>query len=188
MGPADGEEGSTLGEDRLPEALRPLAFLVGVWEGQGRGLWAAEPPLGYRERLTIACDGRPLLRYREETWHLDAPAPLHTELGFIRPVGMGVAELLVVQAAGILEVERGPISARGLDLASVAVDAEPCQLAVTAARRRLRRDGDRLSVLVQIGMNGEEPRDHVRAELRRVADPAPAGPPPKAARASTGSG
>ncbi len=162
----------------LPAELAPLAFLLGVWEGGGRGLWVAEPPLRYRERLTVAWDGRPLLRYREETWSGDPLTPLHTEVGFLRPLGTGEAELLVVQAAGILEVDRGPCSASQLELASSAIDAGPCGLLVTAVRRRYRREGTVLHVLVQIAMDGGVPQDHVRARLEWVAAPGPAQAPP----------
>lgn len=162
----------------LPAGLAPLEFLVGVWEGWGAGLWVSDPPLRYRERLTVSCDGRPLLRYRQETWSGEPPAPLHTEVGFIRPLGDREAELILVQAAGIVEIDRGPLSDLGIDLAAVAVHPEPSGLAVTAVRRRYRRDGSRLHVLVQIGMHGEDPQDHVRALLQRVADPAPPPSPP----------
>ncbi len=153
----------------MPAALETLAFLIGVWEGSGRGLWAADPPRWYRERLTFACDGRPLLRYREETWEGWPAQPLPTEAGFLRPLGAGTAELLVVQAVGFLEVERGPVSVGGLDLEAVAIGSGPCGLPLTTARRRLPRVDDRQDILVRIGMRGERPQDHVRARLRWVA-------------------
>ncbi len=56
----------------LPGALRPLAFLVGTWRGEGEGLLTAEPRFHFAEEVRYtAPPGKPFLRHEQRTWAVD---------------------------------------------------------------------------------------------------------------------
>lgn len=152
----------------LPPVLAPLAFLVGTWEGEGRGLWRADPPYRYRERVTIGCDGRPFLRYEQHTANLDDGAPRHTEMGYVRCPSPEGVEMLVVQATGIGEIQVGRVVGTRLVLASRSVSLTPTAKPVTAVAREIWLEDDDLCYLVRIAMNAEPLGDHLSARLHRV--------------------
>lgn len=147
--------------------LAPIAFLVGVWEGEGKGLWPADPPFVYRERVEITCDGRPFLRYEQQTVDLEG-RPRHTEVGYLRCPSPEAVEALIVQATGICEVAVGPVADNALDLRSTTVALAPTAKRVTAIARRLWVVDDALHYLVRIAMNDEPLADHLSARLLRV--------------------
>ena len=155
-----------------PPALHPdcapLAGLLGRWEGEGRGLWAADPPFRYREEVVIDHVGKPFLRYAQRTWALDDGRPMHSELGYLRPARNGGVELLVVQPTGIAEVHAGTLDGGVLELELVHLGVAPSAKPVTGVSRRIwLDDGPSLRYLLRLGMNGEPRADHLEATLGR---------------------
>lgn len=151
----------------IPEALAPLAFLVGEWQGEGRGLWAAPTPFCYQEVTSFSCDGRPFLRY-EQRASLPDGTPSHVELGYLQLGPDGRLHWLVVQPTGIAEVLTGAVEGDALDVQTVVVARTDMAKRVTAVRRRLRlRDGV-LHAAVEVAMNDEPLAPHLEAELHRV--------------------
>ncbi|MHB8718402.1 MAG: heme-binding beta-barrel domain-containing protein [Candidatus Dormibacteria bacterium] len=146
----------------------PLSFLLGRWEGEGRGLWTADPPFTYREEVVIDHAGKPFLRYAQRTWRGDGGTPLHSEVGYLRPVGVSGVELLVVQPTGIVEIHAGHLAAGALELETVLVGVSPTAKPVTAVRRRIWVDGGGLGYRLRLAINGEPLADHLEASLRRV--------------------
>lgn len=153
-----------------------LGFLLGRWEGQGRGLWTADPPFTYHEEVVFDHAGKPFLRYAQRTWSTEGARPLHSEVGYLRPVGGGRLELLVVQPTGIVEIHSGHLAGNALELEAVLVGVSPTAKPVTAVQRRIWVDASGLCYRLRLGMNGEPAADHLEASLQRVEDPAPAGP------------
>lgn len=153
----------------IPDQLRPLAFLIGVWRGEGEGLWAAEPQFRYGEELTItAPPGKPFLRYEQRTWALDDNRAMHAELGYLRCPSPDAIELLVVQPIGYTEIHTGRVDGTELRLALAELGRAPSAKPVTAVERSLAvRDGA-LEYLLRLGMNGEPAADHLHAVLRRA--------------------
>lgn len=148
----------------------PLSFLVGRWEGEGRGLWAADPPFAYREEVVIDHSGKPFLRYAQRTWAADDARPMHAEAGYLRPAPDSGVELLVVQPIGIVEIHAGRVAGAALDLHLETLGVAPSAKPVTAVSRRLwLDDAGALRYLVRLGMNGEPLADHLTAALLRVA-------------------
>jgi hypothetical protein len=66
-----------------------LAFLLGRWEGTGRGLWTAETPFRYREEVVIDHAGKPFLRYAQRTRAEDDDR--HVKGTAMKPLGCGEA-------------------------------------------------------------------------------------------------
>jgi len=145
-----------------------IAFLIGRWEGEGQGLWVADPAFRYGEEVVIDHVGKAFLRYAQRTWALDDNRSLHSELGYIRPVAGSRVELLIVQPTGIIEIHAGPIAGHTLELEAVVVAVAPTAAPVSGVHRRIRVEGDLLAYTLRLGMNGEPLADHLRATLRRV--------------------
>lgn len=152
--------------DLLPQ-VQFLAPLIGVWEGTGRGLWPTDPPLVYRERVTIAATPKPFLTYAQQTWHAGDGRPMHSEVGYLRAVGDDAVELVLAQPTGFVETHAGRFAGGRLDLAPLTVTPTPTALPVTTVQRLVEVTGDVLTYLLRMGMNGEPAADHLRAELRR---------------------
>ena len=147
----------------------PLLFLLGRWEGEGRGLWTADPPFTYREEVLIDHTGKPFLRYAQRTWATDDGRPMHSEVGYLRPVAGPAVEFLVAQPTGFVEIHSGPVMNGVLELECRTLGVAPSAKPVTAVSRRIWvEDGSVLRYLLRLGMNGEPPADHLTAALRRV--------------------
>ena len=155
------------GPPELHPGLAPLRFLVGRWVGEGRGLWAADPPYRYRERLTFAHDGRPFLSYEQLTWELPGGQPRHRELGFLGLDGAGGVRWVAAQAIGIVETAAVTVGDGVCEVARAAVAAGAGAAPVTAVGRRWWREGAQLHSLTRLGVSGEPLADHVRAVLTR---------------------
>lgn len=155
--------------DLVPQA-QFLAPLLGVWRGEGRGLWPADPPLAYREQVTVSATPKPFLVYAQQTWALDDGRPMHSEVGYLRAVGEDRVELVLAQPTGFVETHAGRFAGGRLDLGPLTVTPTPTALPVTTVERRITVTGDRWEYLLRLGMNGEPATDHLRAELRRVPD------------------
>jgi hypothetical protein len=148
---------------------RPLLFLLGRWDGEGRGLWAADPPFTYREEVLIDHTGKPFLRYAQRTWATDDGRPMHSEVGYLRPLPGPAVELLVAQPTGFVEIHSGPVVDGVLELECQTLGVAPSAKPVTAVSRRIWvEDGSVLRYLLRLGMNRETPADHLTAALRRV--------------------
>jgi nitrobindin-like protein len=158
-----------VGGVELHPACAPFAFLIGRWEGEGRGLWAADPPFTYREEVVFDHSGKPFIRYAQRTWAADDGRPMHAETGYLRPAPGGRVELVIAQPTGIVEVHAGRLDGHAVDLEPAAVMVTPTAKNVTGISRGLRVDDDgSLRYLVRIGVNGEPLADHLQATLRRT--------------------
>ena len=88
----------------LHEDLRPLAFLLGTWRGEGRGEYPTIDPFSYVEELTFDHVGDTFLCYQESSWSPEDGAPIHLERGFLRPGGTRMHR---VHAGASDRVDRG---------------------------------------------------------------------------------
>jgi THAP domain-containing protein 4 len=149
-------------------ALARFGFLLGTWEGEGQGLWPADPPFRYRERVVFEHPGRPHLRYEQRTWALSDGAPRHAEAGYLRPGDGSAVEWVIVQPTGICEVQTGVLEDQTLTLTATAIALAPTAKRVTGVTRRLWLQDGTLRYLVRIAMNGEPLADHLAATLGRV--------------------
>jgi hypothetical protein len=156
----------------LPPALRPLAFLIGTWRGEGGGLWNPANPFRYREEVQfLAPPGKPFLTYSQRTWALDDGRAMHTEVGYLRPGNGRNVEFVLAQPTGFAEVQTGPLEGQRLILSARSLGRAPTALNVTAISRDLWREGDTLRYLVRMAMNREPLADHLAAALTLTESP-----------------
>ncbi len=154
--------------------LDELAFLIGSWEGPGKGDYPTVDGFEYRETATFAAPpGKPFLFYQQRTAragdHPEAGSALHTEAGYVRPAGPGRAELVIAQPTGITEVLHGPIDGQSVHLRSATVATTDTAKRIDTTERILRVDGDVLSYELHMGAVGQPHQIHLRADLRRQA-------------------
>jgi hypothetical protein len=149
----------------LPEALEPLAFLLGTWSGEGQGVYPTIDDFTYAEELTFAYPGKPVVAYSQRTWVPPGGAPSHAEVGYLRPV-TGGAELVLAHPSGVVEVSAGTLHGERLELTSEHVVTTVTAKSVTAVRRSYERHGDRLRYRVDMAAVGQPLGLHLEGELR----------------------
>lgn len=148
---------------------RSLAFLLGIWTGEGKGFYPTIAEFSYGEEAVFDHVGKPFLRYRQRTWALEDGRPLHAEVGYLRPVSDGRrAELVLAHPTGVTEVEEGAIDGHVLRLATTALASSGSAKSVTALARDIVVDRDRMSYVVRMAAVGQPLVDHLVAELVRA--------------------
>lgn len=161
----------------LHPAVAPWVFLIGTWQGAGRGHYPTIDAFEYRETLTFgAIPGKPFLRYEQRT-QSPAGVPMHTECGFFRPVDGGRVEFVVAQPTGQTELLEGA-AREGAD-GELVVELGKSQVAnsgtakqVNATERRYVFDAARGRVDVEFGMAAvdQEMQQHLVSALEKAAD------------------
>jgi hypothetical protein len=141
---------------------------LGVWEGDGRGLWDADPPFRFREALTIeAIPERALLRLTQRTTVGDSTELSHSEVGYLRLLPELHVELVLAIPAGYVEVHTGRLDGGVLQLTPQTLAATPTARPVRLVRRRVELADGALHSTVSIAVNDEEVAPHVESLLRR---------------------
>jgi hypothetical protein len=148
-----------------------LAPLLGVWTGEGAGVYPTIAPFDYVEEVTFGHVGKPFLSYVQRTKAADDGRPLHGEAGYLRVPSKGQAELVLAHPTGVTEVDEGTLSVRGttieLELVATAIGRTASAKEVTALSRVIRVDGDVLTYTVDMGAVGQPLQQHLTATLRR---------------------
>jgi hypothetical protein len=147
--------------------LRPLAFLLGAWTGEGEGEYPGVEPFRYREELSFDHVGDAFLLVTESSWTPDG-APLHFERGTLRPVGDGKVDLTLAHPIEVAEVAEGTVEGTTVSLRATAIVRTAAGSPVTEIERRYRRDDDRLSYELDMALEGVTRTFHVRATLGRL--------------------
>ena len=158
----------------LPEPLRPLAWLIGHWEGAGVLGYPTIESGHYGQEIVCTNDGRNFLQWQSHSWLLDSDTgeklrPSATELGFWRPAEDGrEAELLLVHPTGILELYYGTMQPAKIELRTDGVMRSPHAKEYNAATRMYGLvDGDLLYTLDMAAV-GQPLSPHLSATLKRV--------------------
>ncbi|MFD5867565.1 FABP family protein [Corynebacterium sp. NPDC060344] len=161
--------------------LHPLVaefeFLIGTWKGPGRGHYPTIDSFRYTETLTFgAVPGKPFLRYEQKTAGAEGQ-PMHTECGFLRPLGDGRVELVLAQPTGQTELLEGMATpghegdpealTMTFDRSVVANSASAKQVDATARRWVL--NAGRTEMATEFGMAavGEPMQQHLVSELAK---------------------
>lgn len=153
----------------LHASLRPLAGLVGVFEGEGHGHYPTIEPFTYREQVTFEHVGKPFLTYRQRTWHPRHGAPMHAEAGYLRMPSPGILEFVLAHPTGIVEVEQGTYASGVLRLATTSLGRTDTAKPVHALRREFVLSGDDLRYDLWMAHDTVPETHHLRGELRRIA-------------------
>ncbi len=164
-----------------PEAhpdIAPLSFLLGRWEGAGKGDYPTIEPFDFIQRLTFTHIGKPYLIYTSRSWRLERDeegepakgAPLAVETGFWRPQPAGRVEVLLAHPTGISEIYLGEVSGTRIEMATDAVVRTESARPVTAGHRlyglvdSLRRPGEKdLAYAYDMAAMGQPLQPHLWA-------------------------
>ncbi len=151
----------------LNAALKPVAFLLGTWKGEGAGSYPTIQPFRYREEIRFWHTGKAFLAYAQRTEAADDGRPLHSEMGYLRVVEQDRAELIIAQPTGFAEIEAGRVIGTRLELESILVGRTPTAKPVTGIARTFWLEGDILRYELRMALNGGPLRPHLRADFRR---------------------
>lgn len=155
--------------DAEPHAdLRPLAFLLGRWRGEGRGQYPTIESFAYGEEVAFSHVGKPFLAYRQRTWRLADGTPLHAESGYWRPGPAEAVEVMLAHPFGAVELLEGTVTGGSVRLASRAVTTTVSAKRIDATERDFDVDGDVLTYAVRMAAVGQPLTHHLAARLRRV--------------------
>jgi hypothetical protein len=158
----------------LPEPLRPLAWLIGRWEGAGVLGYPTIESRHYGQQIVCNHDGRGFLEWQSRTWLLDPDTgetlrPSAIELGFWRPVDDGQeAELLLVHPSGILELYYGSIEPAKIELRTDGVMRSRHAKEYNAGTRLYGLVEGELLYTVDMAAVGQALVPHLSAQLKRV--------------------
>lgn len=141
--------------------------MLGTWSGAGRGDYPTIEPFAYTEEVAIDHIGKPFLTYRQRTWEHGSGQPLHTEMGYFRPVATNGAELVLAQPSGVVEVLSGSVTGTEMSLATTMVGTTPTAKEVLRVERRLMVDGDELVYELSMTAVGQSHQRHLLATLHR---------------------
>ena len=147
--------------------LAPLAFLVGVWRGEGRGDYPTIAPFSYGEELTFVDPGRPFLSYVQRTWSLVDQAPLHAETGYWRMAGPGRVEVMLAHPTGITELLEGTVEGHRITLRSTQLVRSSTAKLVEAVERSYWLEDGALHSTLGMAAVGQPMQQHLSALDRR---------------------
>jgi len=112
-----------------PIGLHPhllgVAWLVGRWEGTGRGTYPGTEDFEFGQQIDFAHNGGSYLHYLSQTFEMGedgkAVRPLSMETGFWRPQPDGSIEVVMCHPDGYAEIWYGKVTGAKIDLATDAV-------------------------------------------------------------------
>jgi hypothetical protein len=152
--------------------VEPLAFLIGTWRGEGRGVYPTIESFDYGEEVRFAAvPGKPFLSYQQRTWALDDQRPLHAETGYWRPKPAGKVEVVLAHPTGVAEIEEGMVADGVIALVASSIGMTATAKQVDGLSRRFELlEPDVLRYEVQLAAAAQPLQGHLTAELRRVAE------------------
>lgn len=156
----------------LPEPLRPLAWLIGRWEGVGVVGYPTIEEANFGQEIDVTHDGRSFLKWESRTWILDEAGekvrPAATESGYWRPLEGGEVELLLAHPTGILELYYGTMEPAKIQLKTDGVLRAPSAKEYNAATRMYGLVESKLFWVMDMAAVGQELQSHASARLSRV--------------------
>lgn len=160
----------------LRPEIAPLAFLLGRWQGSGRGDYPTIESFGYLEEVRFDHVGKPFLTYWQRTRDADDPSVLrHSETGFWRMAAADRVELVLAHPTGVVEAEEGELTIGNtgrhvIDLASTHVVGTSTAKEVLTLSRHIEIEGDMLQYQLSMGAVGQPHQHHLEATLHRDGD------------------
>jgi hypothetical protein len=152
----------------LNPAVKPVAFLLGTWRGEGEGQFPTIKPFRYREEIRFTHNGKPFLIYSQRTEAIGTGQPLHGESGYLRLVGEGRVEFVIAQPIGFAEISLGRVNGDRIDTECSEVARTPTAKPVTSINRSIWLDGDTLRYELKMAMDGVPLARHLVASFKRV--------------------
>ena len=155
-------------EPALHELTARIAFLLGTWQGAGKGEYPTIEPFAFEEEIRFTHIGKPFLVYQQRTWHPEKKMPMHSEMGYYRPLENGGIEIVIVQPTGIIEIQEGTVEGQTITTKSKLVAKTTTAKEVTEIERTLTVDGDDLRYTARMAAVGRPLQHHLSAELKRI--------------------
>jgi hypothetical protein len=152
------------------DAVKPIAFLLGTWRGEGHGSYPTVDDFHYGEEITFRHNGKAFLAYSQRSWSLDDGRPLAAESGYWRPQPDGSIEVVMSHPTGICEIYVGPISGRSIELVSDVIVRTRSAKEVTGIKRLYGMVGVELMYAIDMAAMGQPLQSHLAATLQRVGD------------------
>lgn len=157
----------------LPEPLRPLAWLIGRWEGAGVVGYPTMESAHFGQEVEVSHDGRGFLKWESRSWILDSETgamvrPAAVESGFWRPQADGEVELLLAHPTGIIEMYVGTMEPARVQLRTDAVVRSPHAKEYTSASRMYGLVESQLMWVMDMSAMGQPLQSHLSATLKRV--------------------
>jgi hypothetical protein len=150
--------------------VAPIAFLLGTWQGEGKGDYPTISAFAYGEEVRFWHVGKPFLAYTQRTWALDDGRPLHAEAGYWRPQPGGRLEVVLAHPTGVAEIQEGTVAGGRIELSTTSVARTSSAKEITALTRRFElTTPDVLRYSVGMAAVGQPLQVHLTAELRRLA-------------------
>lgn len=160
-------------DPNLPEPLRPLAWLIGRWEGAGVVGYPTITSAHFGQEIEVTHDGRGFLKWESRAWILDSEngervRPAAVESGFWRPLDNGEVELLLAHPTGIVEMYYGKIEPARIQLRTDGVLRAPGAKEYNAATRMYGLVKSELMWAMDMAAMGQPLQSHLSAQLKRV--------------------
>ncbi|GAA6527372.1 FABP family protein [Intrasporangium sp. DVR] len=157
----------------IPEPLRPLAWLIGRWEGAGVLGYPTIESAHFGQEIEVTHDGRGFLKWDSRAWILDSATgervrPAAVESGFWRPQPDGEVELLLAHPTGILELYYGTMEPARIQLKTDGVLRSPGAKEYNAATRMYGLVESKLMWAMDMAAVGQKLQSHLSATLTRV--------------------
>ncbi len=149
-----------------------IAFLLGHWQGTGRGDYPTIDPFAFGQEIAFTHDGRPFLHYFSRTWLLDEDGneirPLALETGFFRPQPDGALEVVLAHPTGFVEIYYGNVDGAKIELATDAVARTASAKTYTAGQRLYGLVEGELLWTFDMAAVDERLQSHIWARLQRA--------------------
>jgi hypothetical protein len=158
----------------IPEPLRPLAWLIGRWEGVGVVGYPTIESAHFGQEVEVTHDGRGFLKWESRAWILDSEngakvRPAAVESGFWRPLENGEVELLLAHPTGIVELYVGDVAFNRVELRTDVVARTESAKEVTGGHRLYGLIGEDLGWAYDMAAMGEKLQSHLSAQLKKVS-------------------
>lgn len=151
----------------MHEALKPVAWLLGTWQGQGKGIYPTIADFDYEEELKFWHAGKPVMAYASRTWSPDDGRAMHSEMGYWRPQDDGSIEVVIAHSFGLTEVMHGTLDGQTVSLTSVSFQRTPTAKKVESETRELTLHGDELRYEMGMAFGNNAMQNHLVARLSR---------------------
>lgn len=160
----------------IPSDLHPnllgLAWMIGRWEGTGKGTYPGTEDFDFGQQIDFAQNGGDYLHYLSQTFEVDdeglAVRPLTMETGFWRPQGDGSVEVVMCHPSGHAEVWYGRITGARVELATDAVMRTVSADDYSAGQRLYGNVEGELLWTFDKAADGHQLQSHLWARLRRA--------------------
>lgn len=160
----------------IPSDLHPdlvgLAWMIGRWEGRGKGNYPGTEDFDFGQQIDFAQNGGNYLHYLSQTFEMDddglATRPLSMETGFWRPQSDGTLEVVLCHPSGYAEVWYGKLTGSKIELSTDAVVRTATADDYTAGQRLYGNVDGELLWTFDKAAHGHELQNHIWARLRRA--------------------